>query len=241
MKRPQSFEDAKRRRSRVLRIAKYFLFVFLAFEIFTSFALKAWIVGSTSMRPTLEPGDRLIVASSAYGFLNPFSGRRHALRSPERGDVILLRLPSAPRRAWYERFSDSLLRFVTLQRLGSPQAKPDDSPVVKRVIACPGDAVRMEGFVMQVKAAGTEHFLTEYEVSGGDYTIAGARPVEGWVPGLPLAGSMPEVTLGPDEYFVVGDDRFLNADSRLYGPIRSELIVGKVLARYWPFDRMSGL
>lgn len=222
-------------------MAKYLLIVFVSFELFSSYAVKTWIVGSASMRPTLEPRDRVIVAPSAYGILNPLSGRRHTLRGPERGDVILLRLPSAPSRAWYERFGDSFARFFTLQRLGSPAARPDDSPVIKRVVAGPGDAVRMEGFVVQVKAAGDDHFLTEYEVSGRDYQIAGARPVDGWTRDLPLAGSMPELLLGKDEYFVVGDDRFSSADSRFFGPVRSDRIVGKVLARYWPLDRLSGL
>ncbi len=52
---------------------------------------------------------------------------------------------------------------------------------------------------------------------------------------------MPELLLGKDEYFVVGDDRFSSADSRFFGPVRSDRIVGKVLARYWPLDRLSGL
>lgn len=40
--------------------------------------------------------------------------------------------------------------------------------------------------------------------------------------------------LGPDEYFVMGDNRNRSSDSRSFGPVLREYIVGEVLIRYWP-------
>jgi signal peptidase I len=194
------------------------------------------------MSPTLEPKDRIVVLSSAYGVFNPFSDRRSSFKAPERGDIVLMRLPSADVHPWHDRFADSALRFVTLQMVGLHGSRASsDTPVVKRVVAGPGDSVMMDGFVIYVQAGGSSHFLTEYEVSGGAYDIEGATPVEGWDKDMPLSGNFKSVTLGSDEFFVVGDNRGSSADSRFFGPVSSSLILGKVVFRYWPLARMSEL
>jgi signal peptidase I len=42
--------------------------------------------------------------------------------------------------------------------------------------------------------------------------------------------------LGPDEYWVMGDNRNHSRDSREFGPILRDVIVGEVLFRYWPLS-----
>lgn len=243
MKRVQSFEESRRRRSILLKLLKYLALLFVVFELFTAFAYKSWVVGSSSMQPTLLPGDRVLVASSAYGVLNPFTGRRAAFKAPERGDMVLMNLPSAKASSWYHRFLDSFFRFVTFQRLGAPGygSSRKASPVIKRVVAGPGDTVMMDGFIVYVKAAGSSHFLTEYEVSGGNYDIVGGHVLDGWTKDMPLAGSMKAMELGLDEFFVVGDNRYASSDSRFFGPVLSSTLLGKIVLRYWPLDRMITL
>jgi signal peptidase I len=43
-----------------------------------------------------------------------------------------------------------------------------------------------------------------------------------------------KITLGRDEYFVLGDNRQFSLDSRRFGPIKKKEIVGRVLFRLWP-------
>ncbi len=241
MKRVQSFEDTRRRRSRIVLVVRYIAIFFLVFEVFSAFALKTWVVSSSSMQPTLQTGDRIVVGSSTYGLLNPFSGKRASFKAPLRGDIVLVRLPSSKERSWYQRLFNSLVRFLTFQRVSEPgEQHMLDSPVLKRIIAGPGDSVMMDGFIMYVKSSGTTHYLTEYEVSGADYDIMSSQPVKDWGKDMPLSGSMAPVELGPGEFFIVGDNRFSSADSRFFGPVQSGFVIGKVLFRYWPLDRMSG-
>jgi len=46
-------------------------------------------------------------------------------------------------------------------------------------------------------------------------------------------------TLGQNEYYVMGDNREFSMDSRVFGPVYRELIVGKVWLRGWPINRIS--
>lgn len=52
------------------------------------------------------------------------------------------------------------------------------------------------------------------------------------------AGSV-SVTLGPDQYFVMGDNRSASYDSRRFGPISRDTIIGRTWFRGWPFRRVT--
>ena len=108
--------------------------------------------------------------------------------------------------------------------------EPNDSPlrgsrrdfVVKRVIGIPGDALSIRaGQVFVNGVALDQSFITEDGVALG-------------------TSSMPELVLGEDEYFIMGDNRTHSADSRLYGPVPFMSITGRATAIVLPPRRADG-
>ena len=106
-------------------------------------------------------------------------------------------------------------------------------PFIKRIIGLPGDTVILDNgrvYVTPPNAARVQ--LTEPYVS---------RDINGGVePTLPKdAESTREWTVPAGQYFVMGDNRPESQDSRFFGPIERDLIVGRAWLRYFPLDRIG--
>ena len=90
-----------------------------------------------------------------------------------------------------------------------------DDMLVKRVVGLPGETI---------------------EVSGGRVLVNG-QPLPEPFPHDLGNTTMAPLILGPLEYFVMGDNRDNSNDSRSFGPVHRESIVGRVWLRYWPLDQ----
>ncbi len=92
---------------------------------------------------------------------------------------------------------------------------------IKRLIGLPGETIEIRDNHVHIKnALHPEGFiLKESEYLINEATLA----------------DMPARTLGDDEYFVMGDNRDFSYDSRAFGPVGKEFIMGRVLIRAWPF------
>jgi signal peptidase I len=90
---------------------------------------------------------------------------------------------------------------------------------IKRVIALPGDDIRIEH---------------------GRVYVNGRQLKETYVPNRFTDNrSEAEVVLPPGKYFVMGDHRSISSDSRDFGPVDRELIYGKAAFVYWPMEQVG--
>ncbi|MFN2484275.1 MAG: signal peptidase I [Candidatus Limnocylindria bacterium] len=105
-------------------------------------------------------------------------------------------------------------------------------PFIKRVIGVPGDTVGLEnGRVFVAPSGGEPHQLTETYINTVDGEFVATRPRD--------AQGTTEWHVPPGTYFVMGDNRDASQDSRTFGPIGRDLIVGRGWVRYFPLDRIG--
>ncbi len=96
---------------------------------------------------------------------------------------------------------------------------------IKRVVGLPGETVTIgEGKV---------------RVMNAEYPLGVTLDESAYLPtGLATEGNQ-TVVLEPQTYFVLGDNRGASLDSRSFGPVTSNQIVGRALFRGWPFNRIT--
>lgn len=100
-----------------------------------------------------------------------------------------------------------------------------DEYFLKRIIGLPGERVKIEAG--KVTIYNSEH-------------PEGVLVHESYLPkDLVTGGDIPGVTLGADEYYVLGDNRPNSFDSRKFGPVKRDLIIGRAFIRGWPLNRVA--
>ncbi len=95
---------------------------------------------------------------------------------------------------------------------------------IKRVLGVPGDTISVHDNAIWING----QQLPEPYIPEENYTKAGEYTANGR-----------EISLQENEYMVIGDNRPYSSDSRVWGPIGKEAIVGRAFFRYLPFDRMG--
>ena len=99
---------------------------------------------------------------------------------------------------------------------------PHKKPIVKRIIAIEGDHIEV---TPNGKVTLNGELLTE------EYVF-----IDGIVTGYPV-----NITVGEGEIFVMGDHRNMSDDSRSFGPVDTDSIIGKVILRFYPFDKFGNV
>lgn len=163
--------------------------VFVAMSFF--FAPVA--VKSSSMRPALRSGDRMLI------------DRQFSAKDIRRFDIVVIRT---------KRGDSNRIRIPTTSKSG-------DSYIVKRVIALPGESLQA---VNGVVAIDDVHQLKEPYAEWGS-----------------ADSSIPRQIISDDSFWVMGDNRDSSTDSREFGEVPEDAIIGIVRTRFWPVGRFGSI
>ena len=200
-----SYELKKQNKRKVFFTILYFILIYLILNVIFSFILFPIRQVSNSMQPDFQENSISFV-SKIYSL-------------PERGDVVLLKRRINSEHKLYEKIWHNISSFFTAQQYDSYVNKefPDTNNQLRRIVALPGDEIYMQDYVLYIKPAGEKHFLTEFELAAKPYNLTFITPPVEWNGSVGVKGSFDPITLGNDEYFVLGDNRLSSSDSRLWG------------------------
>lgn len=195
------------------------LIAFVLWVLIRSMLVQAFRIPSSSMENTFLVGDVLFVNKAVYGATIPVVGYRlPAIRQPRRNDLVVFESPETP-----------------------------GLHVVKRVVGVPGDTLAMVENRLWRNGTPLDELhalLTDHHVDPADPRMrkwqlcclvqqdtASYRPtLKNWGP----------LVVSTDSVFVMGDNRDNSYDSRYWGFLGRDRIVGQPLFIYYSFDRASG-
>ncbi len=181
--------------------------VFLIVFLLRSFLVEPYRIPSSSMLPTLEAGDFILVSKFSYGLRAPVLNTRIAGSDrPERGDVIVFRYPEDPSIVY-----------------------------IKRVVGLPGERVTYRDKKLYIN-----NELMDQTLLGaywmGDLNLEEAlilgredldrKSHEFLLSRSPPAGNV-DVEVPEDHYYVLGDNRDHSQDSRFWGFVPDQNLVGR--------------
>lgn len=197
--------------------AKAFFPVILIVFLLRSFIVEPFRIPSGSMLPSLHIGDFILVNKFSYGIRLPVINKKVIdLGAPKRGDVLVFRFPG-----------DESINYI------------------KRVVGLPGDKITYEGKKLYINGELMPQQGGEaYVVRAGGETSAElqrySERLDGVTHDILLSGrpdpSPPSFTVPTGQYFVMGDNRDHSNDSRYWGYVPEENLVGKAFLIWFSWD-----
>ncbi len=198
--------------------------VLLLVFVFRGFIFEPFRVPSNSMMPTLLTGDFILVNKFDYGLRLPIINTKiFEYSEPKRGDVIVFRYPNYGRQAGYS-----------------------GTDFIKRVIALPGDVVSYNKDRLTINSKVIDQSkIGGYRGVDSGKGMTGYRHIKELIDLashdilLHPMGYSPEfskTTVPEGHYFVMGDNRAHSSDSRVWGYVPEEYILGKAIGIWMHWD-----
>ncbi|VAW87109.1 Signal peptidase I [hydrothermal vent metagenome] len=201
--------------------AKSFFPIILIVFVMRSFLVEPFRIPSGSMMPTLLVGDFILVNKFTYGIRLPVAGSKILdLGEPERGDVVVFRFPKDP-----------------------------SLDYIKRVVGLPGDRVGYFNKTIYINGKPVAQEETgRYVGIGSGFESTGAslrneklgEAEHQILIDIDQRAREGEVVVPEGEYFVMGDNRDRSNDSRFWGTVPEDHLVGKAFMVWMNWDSSAG-
>ena len=208
--------------SRIVEYSKSFFPVFLIVLVLRSFIVEPFRIPSNSMMPTLLTGDFILVNKFDYGIRLPVIDTKVVdVGLPERGDVVVFRFPEDP-----------------------------STPFIKRVVGVPGDRIQYFDKVLYVNDEPMEQspvgryvgFGSGAVMSGASLRVERLGDIEHRILIQRDAHTVQGTAVVPEgHYFVLGDNRDNSRDSRYWGTVSEDLLIGKAFRIWMNWDFGHGI
>lgn len=259
----------------VVQMAGLFPILFIVF-VFRAFIYEPFRIPSGSMEPTLIAGDFIAVSKWSYGIRNPLTNSvMIETGKPERGDVVVFKYPEDPSIDYIKRVvglpGDEVIvankRIYLRKACNVGTVTPTQVTIAQSAEPCSSpEALKLEelGTITHDNATYSENYLVFKEYLGAEPHRMQINP---HVPDLTpyyyrQQGAMRGSWIVPEgHYFVLGDNRDNSKDSRFWGFVPEENLVGRTVGiwlslefnddpdSWWPsfipsairFERMGGL
>lgn len=213
----QSRVAAKAREPVLVEYARSFFPVLLVVFVLRSFLVEPFQIPSSSMVPTLEVGDYILVNKYTYGIRLPVIRTKVlALNNPQRGDVVVFFPPHM-----------------------------NDTYFIKRVVGLPGDTVEYRNKQIFVNGKRVEREPAAEQFAQSSHNITGRESLGESEHLMQVDTRRPSsdfsVVVRPGHYFMMGDNRDNSSDSRVWGQVSEKDIVGKAFAIWMHWDTLISL
>ena len=187
----------------------------------TTFIVQAFKIPSASMEGTLLIGDHLLVNKFIFGGRGSWYEKFLPYRSLERGDIIVFKYPFA-----------------------------DHQHFVKRVIGLPGDHLKLEDQRVYINGKILNEPYVVHDSGAGYDPLNYAFPPRGnqlyasplvteWAQEIKKYVRGEEIIVPANKYFAMGDNRDHSLDSRYWGFVDRDAIMGRPFLIYWSVDANS--
>jgi len=193
----------------VIEFVKMVAWFLVLFVVLRSFVIESCDVQGQSMHPTLESNERILVFKLPHIISSHWPFGERNAIHP--GDIVVFRSPDNRSVRYVKRV---IAEAPPTGASSSVKAKEDGGPPDSVHVSIADGAVYVNN--QKVK----EDYLVRDDGTG-------------------KAGRALNVTLKPGDYFVMGDNRSDSRDSRSFGPIQDDAIIGKVVLRFWPLSKFG--
>ncbi|MEN9727862.1 MAG: signal peptidase [Pseudomonadota bacterium] len=209
--------EGSAREPAIVEHARSFFPIFLVVLLLRSFLVEPFRIPSGSMIPTLLVGDFILVNKFTYGLRVPvFNTTFIPVGTPARGDVVVFRYPEDP-----------------------------STPFIKRIVGLPGDQVAyrgkrvyLNGEPLDYSANGKYVGVKSAALHTGADSLRESLGTDGHeiilTPQAPAYDAEFEVPAG--QYFVLGDNRDNSRDSRYWGFVPDENLIGRAFLIWMNWD-----